>query len=104
MSEHVIVSTTLDSAEAARVLAASAVEARLAACVHILPLTSVYRWEEAIQTDQEWRLECKTAADRVTELLAHLRAGHSYDTPELIVTPIVGGSADYLEWVAAETR
>ncbi|MGW0521157.1 divalent-cation tolerance protein CutA [Crossiella sp. NPDC003009] len=104
MAEHLIVTTTVNTPEAAHALAAAAVEARLAACVQIVPVTSVYRWDGATQTDGEWRVECKTVAGRVEELLAQLRGGHSYDVPELIVTPVVGGGADYLDWVAAETR
>ncbi|MGO1052495.1 divalent-cation tolerance protein CutA [Crossiella sp. CA198] len=104
MAEHLIVTTTLDTPGAAHALAAAVVEARLAACVQILPVTSVYRWHGAIQSDPEWRLECKTSADRLDALLAELRARHSYEEPELIATPIVAGSPGYLDWVIAETR
>ncbi|TCP49299.1 periplasmic divalent cation tolerance protein [Tamaricihabitans halophyticus] len=105
MHAHVIVATTTDSEEAAGTLAAGAIEARLGACAQIVgPITSVFRWESAVQTEQEWRVEIKTAADRLTELTEHLRARHNYDVPEIIATPIVGGSADYLSWVVDETR
>ncbi|EHY89757.1 divalent-cation tolerance protein CutA [Saccharomonospora azurea] len=105
ISEHLVVSTTTDSESAARDLAAGAVEARLGACAQIVgPITSVYRWEGRVNTDAEWRIEVKTAADRVDELVEHLKRHHSYDVPEVVVTPIVGGSEDYLSWVVDETR
>lgn len=105
MSEHVVVLTTTDSERAAADLAAGAVDARLAACAQVVgPLTSVFRWDGAVQTEPEWRVELKTAADRVEALTAHLRERHSYDVPEIIATPITGGSADYLAWVVGETR
>ncbi|MBC3195081.1 divalent-cation tolerance protein CutA [Pseudonocardia sp. C8] len=105
MNEHVVVLTTTDSEAAARELAAGAVEARLGACAQVLgPITSVFRWDGAVQTEQEWRVEIKTAADRVDKLTAHLAERHSYDEPEIIATPITGGSAGYLSWVAGETR
>lgn len=105
MSEHVVVLTTTDSEAAARELAAGAVEARLGACAQIVgPITSVFRWEGAVQTEQEWRVEIKTAADRVDALTTHLAERHSYDEPEIIATPITGGSAGYLSWVVGETR
>ncbi|GAB3496673.1 divalent-cation tolerance protein CutA [Amycolatopsis cihanbeyliensis] len=104
-SDHVIVSSTTDSEQAARELAASAIDARLGACAQIVgPITSVYRWEGAVQTDQEWRVEIKTAADRVAELTERLNAEHGYDVPEIIATPIDGGSAEYLAWLIDETR
>ncbi|WP_024876906.1 divalent-cation tolerance protein CutA [Saccharomonospora piscinae] len=103
--EQVLVSTTTDSDAAARQLAADAVEARLGACAQVVgPITSVYRWEGRVHTDPEWRVEVKTAADRADALVAQLRQRHTYDVPEVITTPIVGGSADYLAWVVEQTR
>ena len=104
-AEHVIVTSTTDSESAARELAVHAIEARLGACAQIVgPVTSVYRWEGAVQTGQEWRVEIKTTADRVPALTARLRQLHSYDLPEIIATPIEGGSAEYLAWVTTETQ
>lgn len=105
MPDHVIVTTTTDSEDAARDLAAKAVEAKLGACAQIVgPITSVYRWEGEVRTDPEWRVEIKTAADRVPPLVSLLKSAHSYDVPEIIATPIEGGSADYLAWLVSETR
>jgi periplasmic divalent cation tolerance protein len=103
--QTVIVTTTTASAEAAQALAADAVDAQLGACAQVAgPVTSVYRWEGAMQTEQEWRVEIKTAADRVDALVAHIVANHDYDVPEVVATPVVAGSADYLSWVVNETR
>lgn len=102
--QHVIVTTTTDSEAAARELAAKAIEARLGACAQVLgPVTSVYRWDGEVQTDQEWRVEIKTTAGHVPELTERIRQLHSYDLPEVVATPIVGGSAEYLAWVTTET-
>lgn len=104
-AEHVIVTTTTDSEQAARDLAASAVEAGLGACAQLVgPITSVFRWESEIQTEQEWRVEVKTAADRAEPLTEHLRARHSYDVPEIITVPITAGNPAYLTWLVDETR
>ncbi|MEA5361587.1 divalent-cation tolerance protein CutA [Amycolatopsis sp., V23-08] len=104
-AEHVIVTSTTDSEAAARELATQAVEARLGACAQVVgPVTSVYRWEEKVQTDQEWRVEIKTTAGRVAALTERIRQLHGYDLPEVIATPIEGGSAEYLAWLTAETR
>lgn len=103
--QAVIVSTTAASAEAAQNLAAGVIEANLGACAQVVgPMTSVYRWEGAVQTEPEWRVEIKTADDRVAELIAHIKANHDYQVPEIIATPIMAGSEDYLSWVVAETR
>jgi periplasmic divalent cation tolerance protein len=104
-SDHIIVSSTTDSEEAARALAASVIEAHLGACAQIVgPITSVYRWEGKVETSAEWRVEIKTAADRVSDVRDHIKANHTYDLPEIVYTPITGGSAEYLSWVVDESR
>lgn len=104
-ADHVIVSSTTDSEQAAHSLAGGAISARLGACAQIVgPITSVYRWDNEVQTDQEWRVEIKTAADQVAALTDYLKAQHSYDVPEIIATPITGGSGEYLSWLIEETR
>ncbi|MFC5804301.1 divalent-cation tolerance protein CutA [Streptomyces formicae] len=96
--------TTTDSAAKAEELARGAVEARLAACAQVsAPVTSVYHWQNAIETSEEWQVLLKTTEACYDALEAHLRAHHDYDTPEIIAVPVVRGSAAYLEWVASET-
>ncbi|MHA7959068.1 divalent-cation tolerance protein CutA [Streptomyces sp. L500] len=99
-----MVATTTDNEKAARDLATTAVEHRLAACAQIDgPVTSVYRWRGALETATEWRVLLKTTAARYPELESRIRAGHPYDVPEIVATEITTGGADYLEWLRAET-
>jgi periplasmic divalent cation tolerance protein len=96
--------TTTDSADKAEALARGVVEARLAACAQISgPVTSVYHWQRAIETSEEWQVLFKTTDACYAALEAHLLAAHDYETPEIIATPVVRGSAGYLAWLAAET-
>jgi periplasmic divalent cation tolerance protein len=98
-----VVTTTDSRAEAER-LARSAVEQRLAACAQVVgPVTSTYWWEGAVQTATEWQCQLKTTAGRFDDLRAHLEREHSYETPEIVATPIVSGGAAYLEWIERET-
>lgn len=99
----VVVTTTHDTEDKARALAAAAVRERLAACAQIHPVRSVYRWDGEVRESPEWRVDLKTRADLVTRLGAHLAEHHDYETPEIIAVPVVAGSADYLAWVVAET-
>lgn len=104
MSDVVVVTTTVDAEEAAARLAGEAVAARLAACGQVEgPLTSVYWWRGAVEESREWRVVFKTTAALATELTAFVVARHSYDTPEVLVTPVAGGHGPYLEWIVAET-
>ncbi|MGA5561693.1 divalent-cation tolerance protein CutA [Streptomyces platensis] len=103
-SGFLTVMTTTDSEPKARKLARGAIEGRLAACAQIsAPVTSVYRWDDAVEASQEWQVLFKTAEARYDALAAYLLDAHDYDTPEIIATPITRGGAGYLSWVAEET-
>lgn len=104
MADFYQVVTTTDSPDEATRLAAAIVDARLGACVHIIPMTSVYRWEGKVQTDAELRLVIKTTADRRDELIAFIEAEHTYDVPQVVATEIAAGSTAYLNWIKEETR
>lgn len=98
------VTTTTDSAEKARRLAQGAVEARLAACAQIsAPVLSVYHWQRAVETAEEWQVVFKTTPACYDALEAHLTAAHDYDTPEIVAVPVVRAAAAYAAWVRAET-
>jgi periplasmic divalent cation tolerance protein len=98
------VTTTVGDITVARTLARGAVEARAAACAQVGgPTTSVYRWQQAIETAQEWVVVFKTTTDRYPELESYIRANHSYEVPEIVCTPVTAGNPAYLAWVAAET-
>lgn len=104
MTDYVTVTTTTDSADEAQRLSASAVQARLAACGQVSePITSTYWWQGRVETATEYRIDFKTRAELAERLIEHLRATHSYDTPEVIVTPVLGGNSAYLDWISAET-
>ncbi|MDJ1009388.1 MAG: divalent-cation tolerance protein CutA [Paracoccaceae bacterium] len=95
--------TTLHDPDAAHRLARSAVEARLAACVHIEEIRSVFRWEGAVQDETEYRLLFKTSDIGYDALAAHILAAHPYDQPALWALHIVTGSDPFFDWIAAES-
>jgi len=98
------VTTAAGSREEARALAGVLLERRLAACVQVVgPVESRYRWEGRLETATEWLCVAKTTAGRYDEVEAAIRQAHSYDVPEILAVPVVGGSEAYLRWVAEET-
>ena len=79
-------------------------ERKLAACVNILaPCTSVYRWNDAVETATEVPLLVKTTLARYPALQAALTEAHPYELPEIIAVPLQEGLPAYLAWVGAET-
>lgn len=102
-ADFVTVQTTTDSAAEAEHLASTAVAQQLAACVQVCQITSYYRWQEETHQDPEFLLTMKTTLSAVDRLKSVIAAEHSYDEPELIVQPIIDGSADYLRWIREST-
>ena len=91
--KFVILVTCGSTAEATRI-ARAVVEARLAACVNILPgaVTSIYRWKGKVESAREKLVIIKTSRKRLLKLQAAVTRLHSYDVPEFIALPIVAGS------------
>ncbi len=102
MGIYVQVSTTVDAEADAAKIAGALVEKRLAGCVQITPITSIYRWQGKIETAGEWRLCIKTRENLCKEVEQAIAALSSYSVPEVIVTPILGGSKAYLDWLEGE--
>ncbi|MBB5783554.1 divalent-cation tolerance protein CutA [Nonomuraea jabiensis] len=62
-------------------------------------------WRQgALRDEQEWQLVIKTTHALLVALERHIKTNHSYETPEIIATEIAAGSADYLDWISAETQ
>lgn len=103
--DPILVLTNCPDEATANALALAIVEARLAACVNVLPrVQSVYRWQGAVESASEIPLLIKSTADRYPTLEAAIRAGHPYEVPEIIALPITAGWPAYLDWVATESR
>lgn len=100
----IVIATSCGSRDEAERIATALIEERLAACVQILPVTSVYRWDGKVERAEEHVLHIKTRAalaDRVEDRVCAL---HSYKVPELLMLPVAGGSAAYLAWMKTETQ
>jgi periplasmic divalent cation tolerance protein len=106
MEETLLVYTTWPDADTAGAAARAAVEARSAACANILaPMTSVYRWEGAVEQASETPVLFKTTGAAVEGLRALILARHPYDLPCFLVLEIekAGSHPAFLQWIAAET-
>ena len=85
-------------------LARTMVERRLAACVHIEAIDSVYHWQGGLRQEPEFRLLLKTEASRHGALLDALRQAHPYELPALVTLRAHDVSPDYAHWVGEQTR
>ncbi|MFI7425211.1 divalent-cation tolerance protein CutA [Nonomuraea sp. NPDC049684] len=105
MTDYIQVLTTVPDVDAGAALARSITIKRLAAGVQIIgPIRSLYWWKGSLRDEQEWQLVIKTTRTLFAELEEHIKAGHSYEVPEVIATEILEGSGAYLNWISTETQ
>ena len=100
----IVLSTCATEADAQRI-AEHLVQLRLAACVNIMPgVTSVYRWQGAVESAGEWMLVIKSRRDLLPQIEEEFAKVHPYEVPELVALPIVDGGKAYLGWLAGELK
>ncbi|MEO0651836.1 MAG: divalent-cation tolerance protein CutA [Planctomycetota bacterium] len=97
-----VVLVTAPDRGTAEALARDVVERRLVACANLLPgVTSVFRWEGRVDTEEEVLLVLKTTAERLGALETRLHEQHPYDVPEFVALPAAHVSGPYLGWLRA---
>ncbi len=92
---YIIVSTTIDTKEAAYQIANLLVHKQLAACVQIELVNSVYTWKGKILDTEEYRLQIKTRDNLYDDVAVQIRMAHTYETPEIIATQLSNISKIY---------
>lgn len=97
---YILVTTTCSDRASLQQIAEHLVDSRLAACVQFSgPVLSVYRWEEKLESTQEWLLQVKTRASLWETVVATINSLHPYDVPELLATPLAHIAPDYERWL-----
>ena len=98
-SKIVILITTSSEGEA-RKIADLLLNERKAACVNIVPkVESLYWWQGNIESAQEYLLIVKTNTAKLKEITDLIKKVHTYEVPEIIALPIIGGNEDYIKWL-----
>ena len=101
----IVIFITTSTEEEARKISESLLSQRKAACINILPkVDSSFWWQGKLDSAQESLLIIKTKASLLSEIIALVKEVHSYEVPEIIALPIIGGNEDYLNWIDAEVR
>jgi periplasmic divalent cation tolerance protein len=99
-----IVYTTIDDVKVARRIAHTLAEEQIVACVNIIPdIESIYRWKGKIEESMEVILIAKTVDENVKKAIERIKQLHTYEVPDIIVLPIIGGLKEYLDYINNET-
>ena len=104
-SDLIVVFITAGSADEAYKIAEKLLAMRLAACINVVPnIFSYYRWQGQLDNTKETLLIVKSQAALINDIIKSVKEIHSYEVPEIIALPIVGGNEDYLKWLTDETK
>jgi len=94
----IILVTTEDDVLKADTLAKQMLELKLAACVHIREIKSLYWWNDKLQESNEFQLIFKTSYELLHDLSEAIKSNHSYKIPEIIFWE-VNSSDEYKKWL-----
>ena len=101
---YCMVLTTCPNGKAAEELARGLVQEKLAACVQVEPITSVYTWEGKVEKQGEVRLVIKTRNTLYSKIEAFIQKHHGYEVPQILQIPIQDGLVNYLNWIDENTE
>ena len=102
---YIVLFITTANVEEAKRISKVLLNQREVACVNIVPkVSSLFWWQDKLDSAQESLLIVKTKASQLNEIVRLVKEFHSYDVPEIIALPIVGGNQDYLEWIGKEVK
>jgi periplasmic divalent cation tolerance protein len=104
MSNEIVIFVTTGSTEEAQRIGKELVKSNLAACVNIVSsVRSIFRWKGELCEEGETLMIIKSVNKNLDKTISKVKALHSYEVPEIIALPVVGGSEDYLKWLRNET-
>ncbi len=101
---YCIITTTIDDENIADQISTTLLQNHLVACVQSHSIQSKYHWNGTLETTEEILLQMKTKASLFEEVKVQIEALHSYEVPEIIMTPILNGNHNYLKWIDEETK
>jgi len=101
----VVVFVTVSGDDEAQKISALLLERKKVACVNTVSgVNSAFWWQSNIDTERESLLIIKTRSSVLPEVVNIIKSVHSYEVPEIIAMPVIGGNEDYLKWIDKEVK
>lgn len=102
---YIVVFITASNQKEASNIAKALLENKLVACVNILDkVKSIFWWQGKIDQAQEALLIVKSKKSELNKIIKLVKSIHSYQVPEIIASPIIGGNQSYLRWLNESIR
>ena len=100
-----LVLSTAGSLTEGKKIARRLVEEGLAACVNVIPgVFSFFSWEGKLCQEREVLILAKTRKSNNSKIIRKIKELHSYEVPEVLFLPLVGGEEKYLQWVRQSVK
>ena len=103
MKPVIIISTYPDKKTVTKT-ANELVKKRLAACVNISKISSIYSWKGKIENTSEFLVLFKTTQKNKNALKKAIKKMHPYDIPEIAEIDIISINQPYLKWLIESTN
>lgn len=94
---------TFPDKNCAKSIAEKVIENKLAACVNMFPIDSIYRWDSNIQHECEIGGIFKIRSEDFKEFSEYVQSLHPYEVPCIVSCEISNGTDDYLNWIKEST-
>ena len=95
---------TFPDLQTAKKIATAAVDQRLAACANLLPVESIYRWQDEVVDEQETAALFKIRSADFPLFRQFISEHHPYEVPCIVRYEIAEGNVDYLNWIKETTQ
>tara|TARA_B100000212_G_scaffold335303_1_gene307078 strand:+ start:358 stop:669 length:312 start_codon:yes stop_codon:yes gene_type:complete len=98
MNKVLLLITTVPNQLLAEQISKELVERKLAACVSIKEIKSIYKWQENIEENKEFEITIKSIPENLNKLIIILKEKTTYEVPELIYK-IFDSENIYFQWI-----
>ncbi len=98
--DYIVVLVTVESEEQAKRISDVLLQGKLVACANIVhDVKSLFWWKGRLDRSDELLVILKSRRELLDEIVRLVKENHSYEVPEVIAIPIIGGNPDYLRWI-----
>ena len=95
----IFVYSTFPNRKEAKRVGEGLLQKKLAACVNIFPIDSIYRWKSKVVGNKEAAMIIKTKKENFKKIEKFILENHNYDTPCIIEIPLGRITKKYLNWL-----
>lgn len=99
----VIIVSTYPNKKSVNKIANQLVKTKLAACVNITKISSVYTWKGKVENTSEYLALFKTIQKNKKKLKEKIKSTHPYDVPEIAEINVSSINKPYLKWIVDST-